>query len=305
MDIIDIDAGKRGEEEDCHVAVTVERNYYSYSFNWPYFSYATKNKTVFIFNAFNPTFIQRYVLPQNVVKVVASFLTDTHDYFCLVETIDDHFEVLHIDLDSLAPVLDGPVLRYPFSKVDGKKVTGFHTRGSSEKEHVNLNKVLHFVILHQDDLYVWNGDDLEFLSSSITNLYYMSDDQVYYLHTEPAEVNGREVLHSSVYTLDILFATYETQKIYEDLNPRAEILNFGVDNTRKRLIILTGIKNKKNKRDKFITVYDVENDKIVFRVLTKNRELIGRLKTNLYNFVEGHIYYGNSVVKIRYDLIKF
>jgi hypothetical protein len=27
------------------------------------------------------------------------------------------------------------------------------------------------------------------------------------------------------------------------------------------------------------------------------------LKTNLYNFVEGHIYYGNNVVKIRYDLI--
>ena len=34
-----------------------------------------------------------------------------------------------------------------------------------------------------------------------------------------------------------------------------------------------------------------------------NKELIGRLKSNLYNFTEGHIYYGNSVAKIRYDLI--
>lgn len=31
--------------------------------------------------------------------------------------------------------------------------------------------------------------------------------------------------------------------------------------------------------------------------------LIGRLKSNLYNFVEGHIYFINWVIKIRYDLI--
>lgn len=35
----------------------------------------------------------------------------------------------------------------------------------------------------------------------------------------------------------------------------------------------------------------------------QSREIIGRLKTNLYNFVEGHIYYNNKVIKIRYDLI--
>lgn len=32
-------------------------------------------------------------------------------------------------------------------------------------------------------------------------------------------------------------------------------------------------------------------------------ELIGRLKSNLYNLVGGHIYYNNNVIKIRYDLI--
>ena len=32
-------------------------------------------------------------------------------------------------------------------------------------------------------------------------------------------------------------------------------------------------------------------------------ELIGRLKSNLYNLVGGHIYYNNKVIKIRYDLI--
>ena len=37
--------------------------------------------------------------------------------------------------------------------------------------------------------------------------------------------------------------------------------------------------------------------------MIKTREIIGRLKSNLYNYTEGHIYYNNKVIKIRYDLI--
>ena len=40
----------------------------------------------------------------------------------------------------------------------------------------------------------------------------------------------------------------------------AEVLNFGVDNTKKRLIILTGIKNQKNRRDKFVSIYDIDTE---------------------------------------------
>ena len=36
----------------------------------------------------------------------------------------------------------------------------------------------------------------------------------------------------------------------------------------------------------------------------KSLEIIGRLKSNLYNFVGGHIYYNNKVIKIRYDLLE-
>ena len=32
-------------------------------------------------------------------------------------------------------------------------------------------------------------------------------------------------------------------------------------------------------------------------------ELIGRLLSGLYTFVDGHIYYNNNVIKIRYDLL--
>ena len=76
-----------------------------------------------------------------------------------------------------------------------------------------------------------------------------------------------------------------------------------MDNTRERLIILSGIKNQKGRRDKFVTLYDIKSESLLYRIKINNMEIIGRLKSNLYNFVEGHIYYNNKVIKIRYDLI--
>ena len=68
-------------------------------------------------------------------------------------------------------------------------------------------------------------------------------------------------------------------------------------------MILTGIKNRKQKRDKFITIYCLQKEKIILYMQVTSQELIGRLKSNLYNLVGGHIYYNNKVIKIRYDII--
>ena len=56
------------------------------------------------------------------------------------------------------------------------------------------------------------------------------------------------------------FGNFTKNFIYKDKKRNAEVLNFGVDNTRKRLIILTGIKNQKNRRDKFVTIYDIDTE---------------------------------------------
>ena len=69
-------------------------------------------------------------------------------------------------------------------------------------------------------------------------------------------------------------------------------------------MILTGIKNNHDKRDKFITIYDLETENVICRIPIKCREIIGRLKSNLYQFIKGHIYYNNKVIKIRYDIIQ-
>ena len=68
-------------------------------------------------------------------------------------------------------------------------------------------------------------------------------------------------------------------------------------------MMLTGLRNNKNKRDKFISIYDLDKQLMLYSTITEDMELIGRLKSNLYIFMDGHIYYGNQVIKIRFDLL--
>ena len=158
-------------------------------------------------------------------------------------------------------------------------------------------------MLHGTSLYGWTGDELMLIDINAYNLYYMSDDSLFFMTTNDIEFNNKTIKHSEIFMIECKFGNFAKSQVYKDRNLKAEILNFGIDNTRKRIIILTGIKNIKNKRDKFITIFDIETDKQLYQIRIKNREIIGRLKSNLYNLVEGHIYYNNSVIKIRYDLL--
>lgn len=80
------------------------------------------------------------------------------------------------------------------------------------------------------------------------------------MQTTPIVLNEKNIEHSKVYMLQSLFGSYKTSEIYMERDIRAEILNFGVDNTMKVLMVLSGIKNSRDKRDKFVTLYDIEKE---------------------------------------------
>ena len=50
-------------------------------------------------------------------------------------------------------------------------------------------------------------------------------------------------------------------------------------------------------------IFDLATQQIVFTTQINFEPLIGKLSSGLYTFVDGHIYYNNNVIKIRYDLI--
>lgn len=94
MDTIDIKSGFDSEDKaksEGHVGSCVEQHYSAFGFNWPYFSYATTDNFIFILNAFNPKFVQRYEMPLETSMVVSTFLADSHDLYIALETHADYF----------------------------------------------------------------------------------------------------------------------------------------------------------------------------------------------------------------------
>jgi hypothetical protein len=156
LDTIELDNGSTTDRNHAISTITEEADH-GFGFNWPYFSFVTKDNFIFILNAFNKSFIQRYEMPSHIKYISHTFLSDTHDFYCICETNNQMFEFYNIDLDSPDPVIVGPLLKYPFAKVDSNKVTGFHTRGSSRKEKINLNKQTMCFMLHGEILVGWNG----------------------------------------------------------------------------------------------------------------------------------------------------
>ena len=111
-DTIDINQSYGDDPDLGHVDSCIDKFYMAYSFNWPYFSFTSRHNYIFILNSFNPNFVQRYQLPEHIAIVQRSFLTDTHDYYCIAETKNNDVEIYHIDLDCPNPIVNGPIFRY-------------------------------------------------------------------------------------------------------------------------------------------------------------------------------------------------
>jgi hypothetical protein len=105
VDTIDIDLCFNDDPTESVIDTCVDKFYFAYGFNWPYFSFGTKHNDIFIFNAFNRDFIQRYELPHHVSRITHTFLTDTHDFYVSVETKQENYEVFTIDLDQADPIV--------------------------------------------------------------------------------------------------------------------------------------------------------------------------------------------------------
>lgn len=58
-----------------------------------------------------------------------------------------------------------------------------------------------------------------------------------------------------------------------------------------------------NQTHTILKIYDTVSLQIILETQLTSKDFIGKLKSNIYSFQNGHIYFRDSVVKIRYDLI--
>ena len=70
------------------------------------------------------------------------------------------------------------------------------------------------------------------------------------------------------------------------------------------LLILSKIKsNNKMNKIKLLRIIDLDSNQCVFKNEFTMNEVYGRMKANTFVLDNGHMYFNNCVVKIRYDLI--
>ena len=99
---------------------------------------------------------------------------------------------------------------------------------------------------------------------------------------------------------------YQVQTIYKQKIEKEEILSMNYDQGADRVIFLVKELSEDDFSQKKVyrfKIFGIDQQRIIFQTQINFEPLIGKLNSGLFTFVDGHIYYNNNVIKIRYDLI--
>ena len=78
-----------------------------------------------------------------------------------------------------------------------------------------------------------------------------------------------------------------------------------MDQIANYIVFVTQTKQVTAESDLLVTklkLFDIEANKPAFEIELNNEKLIGRLISGLCTVIDGHIYFNNCMIKIRYDL---
>mmetsp|Transcript_16686 Transcript_16686/g.25715 ORF Transcript_16686/g.25715 Transcript_16686/m.25715 type:complete len:209 (+) Transcript_16686:932-1558(+) len=104
----------------------------------------------------------------------------------------------------------------------------------------------------------------------------------------------------------MMFSTFQISTVYEEKqSSKADVIKAHAIDYKKRILILM-YKTDKNTiihRNRFKLV-DIEKQQAILNVNVSDTDIVGRFKSGLFTLVDGHFYFGNSVIKLRYDLIE-
>lgn len=70
------------------------------------------------------------------------------------------------------------------------------------------------------------------------------------------------------------------------------------------MTMISMYKNKMNNGRIQMIVTDLETEQMIGQAFIKDKQLVGQFFSDMFTFMDGHMYFNNSVVKFRYDLIK-
>mmetsp|Transcript_1931 Transcript_1931/g.2766 ORF Transcript_1931/g.2766 Transcript_1931/m.2766 type:complete len:509 (+) Transcript_1931:3115-4641(+) len=141
----------------------------------------------------------------------------------------------------------------------------------------------------------------EFVIHTPSIAFYPLKDNTFFLlenEYEDSVLNSQKIVK-----IMVDFGTYEMSMAHREFVHNEYIINFNVDQGSMKLIIFSKVAKLDEQLSYKITIFDLLKKKINYESLIQDKELCGRLESGLYTLVDGHIYYNNNCIKIRYDLI--
>jgi hypothetical protein len=105
--------------------------------------------------------------------------------------------------------------------------------------------------------------------------------------------------------LMVMFSTYYLETMYQEKASEGEsILHYALDSSAKVLIIVYKNLKLREEGERRFKFFDMEKNKTLISLDVTSKNLLGRFKMGGFNLIDGHMYFCNNVIKIRYDLLR-
>lgn len=132
----------------------------------------------------------------------------------------------------------------------------------------------------------------------------IENDSCLYFKTDSEETPTGQIQQEMIKKLNINYSGFELKTVYVDSDVKDTIKAFNVDYIKQKIMIVCqSVTMPANVPFYVFKIYDLVRQDIEFAIEIRDKELIGRLLSGLYTFVDGHIFFNNNVIKIRYDLL--
>ena len=120
------------------------------------------------------------------------------------------------------------------------------------------------------------------------------------------EFDNKKLVEQKIIRVQTNFSQYQlVTEVKRISDSKDKITALLMDQVANFIIFVTQTKVVTSESDLLVTklkLFDLESSKTAFEIELQNEVLIGRLISGLCTVINGHIYYNNNLVKIRYDL---
>ena len=97
---------------------------------------------------------------------------------------------------------------------------------------------------------------------------------------------------------------WSVKTVFKDSSINDVLLTFMYDNDCNRLLLFYKSEEMLGKIGYKLKIYNEQKNMLEFEVEITSEDLIGRFLSGRFSFTHGFMYFQNSVVKVRYDLIE-